>query len=215
MGKGGGKWYGGNAEVTKNGKQSGKQHGSQPEEVEEGPSETCITRLLATLCTHAYINMNPHAVSSHFVSTRIHTVSLHLCIPTLCTPHQDYMDPCEPRQGFLKNVRHMFDLSDVVEDVSEVSKQGGQGEGGVGGRCGMAWLVQGCSGCCSYRNQAAASTLSTLFQTQVVENHATTTSSTVWKLPKTAAKAARHMPSNIFSLLTGGECAIYGFPGKK
>lgn len=32
------------------------------------------------------------------------------------------MDPCEPRQGFLKNVHHMFDLRDVVEDVSEVSK---------------------------------------------------------------------------------------------
>lgn len=47
----------------------------------------------------------------------------------------------------------MFDLSDVVEDVSEVSKQGGRGEGGedVGQ---VARLVQGCSGCCSYKNQA-------------------------------------------------------------
>jgi hypothetical protein len=33
---------------------------------------------------------------------------------------QDYMDPLHPRKSFFSNVKHMFDLSDVVDDMTLV-----------------------------------------------------------------------------------------------
>jgi len=35
-------------------------------------------------------------------------------------PPRDYMDPTHPHVGFFQNVKHMFDLTDVVGDVQEV-----------------------------------------------------------------------------------------------
>eukprot|EP00798_Chlamydomonas_sp_ICE-L_P024802 gene24802-10447_t len=35
-------------------------------------------------------------------------------------PPRDYMDPSQPRNGFLSNVRHMFDVRDLVDDTWQV-----------------------------------------------------------------------------------------------
>lgn len=123
------RWGGGEQEMEKS-RKGMRRDCVQRRGTKSGP----VLHLLHTLC-HRLFALPILSPSSHGSTvqppTNIHAVALTRCTFTLCNPTlfnpphipvQDYMDPCEPRQGFLKNVRHMFDLSDVVEDVSEVSK---------------------------------------------------------------------------------------------
>ena len=89
----------------------------------EGFNEDCVLRASCVVlpspgpCRHALLLLD-------WTGLQCPTSAL-LLTPRSSPPLQDYMDPTHPRTSFLVNVRHMFDLRDVMDDMSLVRGRGG------------------------------------------------------------------------------------------
>jgi len=96
-------------------------------------NQDCTATLFGTLSnskTHASLNRKLGIVLQDFATYNTDDIAAGLqdfliCVEMFlaalahayCFPPRDYADPTHPRTGFLKSIKIMFDVRDVVDDV--------------------------------------------------------------------------------------------------